>query len=176
MDVNDYKFDIGDEVITVDGRRGKIVDICDCTECRKRGFSEPVWQPFDSEIEEYIPIGTAKNNFSGYHRIGKYRFNDLDKAGVLLRIDSCESELLQLREQLIFIEGQEPAFTPAKALAIVESICKDWAGNWRIPHHFKPCDDIIELNNGGEAKRFSKDEVYDFLEYIKELIIKEIKQ
>lgn len=176
MDFKDYKFNIDDEVITTDGRHGKIVDICDCERCRSRGFLEPFWQPSDGGTEICISIGIANANFDGYHKIGKYEFNDLDKAGVLLSIDSCESELLKLREQLIFIEGREQAFTPAKALAIIDSICKDWAGNWRIPHYFKPCNDIVTLNNGEEAQRFQRDEVYDFLDYVKELIRKEIEQ
>ena len=34
-------FNIGDEVITYDGRKGKIVDICHCEGCKRRGFYEP---------------------------------------------------------------------------------------------------------------------------------------
>ena len=176
MDIKDYKFDIDDEVITVDGRRGKIVDICDCESCRLRGFSEPIWQPWDSEIEEYITINTAKDNFAGYHQIGKYRFNSFDKAGVQLQISNHEHEICKLNAQLMFIEQQELASTPEKALVIAESISKDWAGNWRIPHYFKPSDRIITLNNGEEVKESMTDEVYDFLDYIKELIRKEINK
>lgn len=166
MNIKDYKFNVGDEVITTDGRHGKIVEICNCESCRSRGFLEPFWQPFDGGTEVCISIGVADADFDGYYRIGKYRFNEFDKTGVLRRISNCESELNELNAQLMFIEQQEHASNPEKALIIAESITKDWAGNWIIPHYYKPC---------GVHKNFTTtDEVYDFLDYIKELIRKEI--
>ena len=41
MNIKDYKFNVGDEVITTDGQHGKIVEICNCESCRSRGFLEP---------------------------------------------------------------------------------------------------------------------------------------
>lgn len=176
MDIKDYKFDVGDEVITVDGRHGKIVDICDCEMCRSRGFLEPFWQPFDGGTEVCISVDIASADFDGYYRIGKYRFNDFDKSSVLQHISDRESELCKLNAQLTFIEQQEHATDPEKALIIVESISKDFCGNWIIPHYYKPSDRTITLNNGEEVKEFMTDEVYYFLDYIKELIRKEINK
>ena len=176
MDIKDYKFNVGDEVITTDGRYGKIVEICDCERCRARGFLEPFWQPSEGGTEECISIDIAKADFDGYYRIGKYKFNDFDKTGVQQRINDTESELCKLNAQLMFIEQQEHATNPEKALIIVESITKDWAGNWRIPHYYKSSDRTVTLNNGEPAKEFMTDEVYDFLDYIKSLIRKEINK
>ena len=41
---NEYKFNVGDEVITIDGHRGEIIDICECERCQARGFCEPMWE------------------------------------------------------------------------------------------------------------------------------------
>ena len=176
MDIKDYKFNVGDEVITTDGRHGKIVNICECTSCKSRGFLEPFWQPFDGGTEICIPIDVASADFYGYYKIGTYRFNDFDKALVQRHINNHATELRKLNAQLMFIEQQEHATDPEKALIIAESITKDWAGNWRIPHYYKPSDRTITLNNGEEVKEFMTDEVYDFLDYIKGLIRKEINK
>jgi hypothetical protein len=175
MDVTDYEFNVGDEVITVDGRSGKIVSICDCEMCKSRGFLEPFWLPIEGGTEECISICHAQDNFSGYHRIGKYVFNDFDKIGVQQRINEHESEVRKLIKMLEFIEAQEHKFfNPEKALRIVDSIGLDMYGDWKIPHYYKPCNDDVELSNGETVKCLMKDEVYTFLDYIKVLIRKEI--
>ena len=107
MNVKNYHFEIGDEVITTRGEIGKIIDICKCEECTKRGFFEPIWVKDGNEYQKYIDIYDAKDNFSRFYKIGKYRFNDFDKAEVLESIDICESELKQLRKQLKLIEELE---------------------------------------------------------------------
>lgn len=174
MDIKDYKFNIGDEVITTDGRHGKIVDICNCESCKSRGFLEPFWQPFDGGTEICISHGDASADFDGYYRIGKYRFNNFDKTEVQQRISDLEYELCKLNAQMMFIEQQEHATNPEKALIIAESIRKDFAGNWIIPHHYKPSDQSLILCTGEATMEVKMDEVYDFLDYIKELIRKEI--
>ena len=176
MDIKDYKFNIGDEVITTDGRHGKIVSICTCESCKSRGFLEPFWQPFDGGTEICISFGVASADFDGYYRIGKYRFNNFDKNGVQCSIRVFESELCRLNTQLEFIEQQEHTIDPEKALIIAESIGKGWDGNWIIPHHYKPSDQSLILYTGDATMEVKMDEVYDFLDYIKELIRKEINK
>lgn len=112
MDIKDYKFEIGDKVITTEGEVGRITKICKCEECEKRGFYEPIWTIDGSDYEEYITIWQAKSGFKGFYQIGKYRFNDFDKSYILQQMASCleqmancEKELKQLKEKLEFIEG-----------------------------------------------------------------------
>lgn len=107
MDIKDYKFKIGDDVITTDGVRGKIVDICDCSQCAGRGFYEPVWIAENDNNKEYITIGTAICGFPRYYQIGEYHFNDFDKSEVLHDIAGYEKELKRLRNQLEVIEEIE---------------------------------------------------------------------
>lgn len=74
MNINEYKFNIGDEVITVEGERGKIIDICECEKCQNRGFCEPIWEN-DEGTKVYITNCDADFDFNGYYKIGKYYFN-----------------------------------------------------------------------------------------------------
>lgn len=106
MKINEYEFKVGDEVITIDGERGEIVDICDCEECQKRGFLEPVWENED-EMEEWITLGEAKCGFKNFYRIGKYRFNSFDRSLVEREISKYEFILARLRKHLKFIEETE---------------------------------------------------------------------
>ena len=107
MNIQDYKFEIGDEVITTEGESGKIIRICNCDECAKRGFYEPIWIKDGNEYEDYISIDTAKADFAGFYRIGKYQLNDFDKGEVLQNMGYHEKELQRLRKQLRLIEEIE---------------------------------------------------------------------
>lgn len=98
-----YEFNVGDEVITIDGVKGVITGICDCEYCRERGFLEPYWENETGE-EDYITTSTAKRGFHNYYKIGKYRFNKLNKSLVERDIAFAESELVRLRKQLQVIE------------------------------------------------------------------------
>ena len=103
MNIKDYKFNVGDDVITIDGIKGKIVDICTCEQCEERGFHEPIWTSEDHG-EDYITICDAQNGFNKYYQIGKYHFNDFDKDEVLWEIDYCNRKLKILEKQLKVIE------------------------------------------------------------------------
>ena len=105
--IKDYKFKIGDYVITTEGIRGKIIDICDCSQCVGRGFYEPIWIAEDDNNKEYITIGTAICGFRGYYQIGEYRFHDFDKSEVLQDMAYYEKKLKQLKKQLKVIEDIE---------------------------------------------------------------------
>ena len=109
--MKDYDFNIGDKVISVEGHVGKIVDICTCEECKKRGFYEPVWV-IDREnnsqdyYERYIDIYQAQAGFPGFYQIGKYHFNEFDKDEVLCQIKFHQDMLMKLNEQLKVIEEE----------------------------------------------------------------------
>ncbi len=109
--MKDYDFNIGDKVISVEGHVGKIVDICTCEECKKRGFYEPVWV-IDCEnnsqdyYERYIDIYQAQAGFFGFYQIGKYYFNEFDKDEVLRQIKYHQRMLMELNEQLKVIEEE----------------------------------------------------------------------
>lgn len=104
--LQDYKFNIGDEVITTDGMRGTITDICECERCKERGFCEPVWvDEYDEEV--FITNVTVRMNFPGYYKIGNYRFHDFNKNNVQVNIDFHEAELARYKKQLKFIEEYE---------------------------------------------------------------------
>ena len=108
----DYEFKIGDRVVTVYGETGEIVYICTCDRCKARGFCEPTWKDSNGDTH-YITNYDAECGFVGFHKIGKYRFNDFDKSGVLGEIASYEKELRKLRTQLKTIEELELNDKPA---------------------------------------------------------------
>lgn len=104
MDISEYKFKVGDEVITVDGERGEIVSICDCEECEKRGFHEPVWRDWYDDDTSYITDIVAKGGFRRFYKIGVYRFNEFNRSWVEDRILTLEDKLAKLRGQLRTID------------------------------------------------------------------------
>ena len=107
MRPNDYDFQIGDVVITVEGLKGHIVDICYCTECQKRGFFELTWRTDDGKYDDWISIEDANGGFCAYYQIGKYRFADFDKDDVLSLISSYEKKIKALKRQLSSMEEIE---------------------------------------------------------------------
>ena len=107
MNIKDYEFHIGDEVITTEGIRGKITSICTCDKCEERGFYEAFWAVDGSDYEHCINIYDAKFGFKMFYKIGKYRFNDFNKDEILREMASYEDGLKQLRKQLKIIEELE---------------------------------------------------------------------
>ena len=71
-------FNIGDEVITSDGRKGKIVDICHCEECERRGFYEPKVLYDEYDEVEYITNYDKERNFRDFYKIGNTVFGNAD--------------------------------------------------------------------------------------------------
>lgn len=95
-----YKFKVGDKVITTFGEVGEITSICDCKSCKIRGFYEPCWVDEYGE-EHYITIWDAKSGFDGFYQIGEYKFNSLfNKNYVTREIVDRELELLKWRKRL----------------------------------------------------------------------------
>jgi hypothetical protein len=107
MNIKDYIFEIGDIVITTEGEKGAIINICKCDRCVERGFYEPTWIMEGDSNEKYITIGDAICGFNRFYQIGKYRFNDFDKSEVLQNMAYYEKELKQLRKQWKLIEELE---------------------------------------------------------------------
>ena len=107
MNIKDYKFNVGDNVITIEGRKGKIVDVCTCSACAERGFYEPTWIAEDDNAKNYITIGTALCGFNEYYQIGEYRFHDFDKSEILENISQYERSLKKLKNRLKVIEDLE---------------------------------------------------------------------
>lgn len=104
--MKDYEFKVGDEIITVNGTRGCIVDICDCADCRSRGFLEPIWEDEYGE-EDYITIYDAENGFKDYYRIGKYRFNEFDRDYILKTINKHQRTIANLEVRLKLMDEIE---------------------------------------------------------------------
>ena len=75
MKPSDYAFAVGDKVVTIYGEVGRIVDICKCEYCEKRGFNEPYWVEDGRLIRNYITIIVAEDGFTEYRQIGKYNFD-----------------------------------------------------------------------------------------------------
>ena len=105
-EIKGYKFKVGDEVVTIEGVKGKITDICTCEKCEERGFYEPIWVD-DYHYTHYITKCEAELGFYKYYKIGEYLFNDFDKASVLSEMASYERELQILRKQLKVIDEFE---------------------------------------------------------------------
>lgn len=108
-----YEFNIGDEVITHYGERGTIIDICECSDCEKRGFYEPLWRGEDGNTE-YITAYHLKNGFSTYYKIGKHRFGNFDKSMLEHFISGYEKTLARLKKQLSLIEELERGESDAR--------------------------------------------------------------
>ena len=102
-----YKFTEGDVVITTSGEKGKIINICKCSQCERRGFYEPIWVVEGINERRYISIDDARSHFKGFYQIGEYRFDDFDRSTLLTDIASCEAELDRLKKQLELMEELE---------------------------------------------------------------------
>ena len=106
MEIGDYKFNIGDEVITADGTRGEIINICECDNCKERGFYEPVYRD-EEDGEIWISDFEAKRGFNHFYKIGNYTFGNLHRKPVENKITYLEERLVQLRKQLALVEELE---------------------------------------------------------------------
>ena len=104
--LNNYIFNVGDEVITIDGIRGTITYICDCELCRDRGFLEPEWRD-DEGDDNYITDHEADRGFPSYYKIGNYRFNSFDRNLAANRVVMCMEHLSNLKKRLALIDELE---------------------------------------------------------------------
>ena len=103
MDIKDYKFKVGDIIITTEGDVGNIIDICDCKNCRERGFNEIVWvSTITNSKDNYITISEAKNGFPSYYRIGDYTFRNhiFEERSVMDQLQAAKIRVERLEEKL----------------------------------------------------------------------------
>lgn len=68
-----YNFRVGDYVEDATGRVGYIQSICQCEQCKARGFYEPFVLYTDGD-GDYITAYEYEKGFPGYKRIGQYDF------------------------------------------------------------------------------------------------------
>mgnify|MGYP003300833493 CR=1 FL=1 len=109
MENKKYDFKIGDEVITVNGEIGEIIDICTCSECERRGFYELTWKGVGENTHgvHWITEFDMLDNFRCFYKIGNYRFNDFDKESMMNTIKYYESILKESKRCLQTIEELE---------------------------------------------------------------------
>ena len=82
----EYEFNVGDVVVTTDGKFGYIKAIYNYPVTMWRGFAEPMVAYSDGKID-YITYDEAKNGFTGYKRIGKYTFQPEAKSNKTKKIE-----------------------------------------------------------------------------------------
>lgn len=68
-----YEFHVGDYVEDATGRVGYIQSICQCEQCKERGFYEPFVLYTDGN-SDCITVYEYERGFPGYKRIGQYDF------------------------------------------------------------------------------------------------------
>ena len=76
-----YDFRVGDYVEDVAGRVGYIQSICQCEQCKARGFYEPFVLYKDGD-GDYITAYEYEKGFPGYKRIGQYDFTEKDEGKI----------------------------------------------------------------------------------------------
>lgn len=90
---------VDDLVIYADGKKGKVTEICECDECRRRGFCEPTVLCEDYTID-YITIYDKENNFKRFFVIGKTLYgNKVGETEIIEQIDKIEEQRTKLKEQ-----------------------------------------------------------------------------
>ena len=98
-------FKIGDEVITSTGEIGRIVDICTCDLCKRRGFYEPQVEFTIGGAARYISNNDKKDNFRSFYKIGDKVFGNIDEDEIKNRINKLQMELIDLDLQLNVINS-----------------------------------------------------------------------
>jgi hypothetical protein len=93
-----YTFKAGDEVVTSDGRTGKIRDICTCDKCKERGFYEANID-YDDETTDWLMIPDKKNGFKSYYSIGDRVFGNLDEESVNKELEEIGGRYNKLVKQ-----------------------------------------------------------------------------
>jgi hypothetical protein len=96
--MNEYKFNIGDEVVMADGFCGKIISICECDRCKERGFLEPIVE-WDDDNVDWITEWDLYDGFHNYYMIGNYTFGNIHLEDVKQQISETKNKLYQLEEQ-----------------------------------------------------------------------------
>lgn len=99
IDLLEYTFKVGDEVITSTGEVGIIEDICTCERCKKRGFYEPrVKTQYGHDI--YITDTDKNNGFVNFYKIGNHKFGNLDEEYVVDSIKNTRNRMAEEQQNL----------------------------------------------------------------------------
>ena len=98
-------FKIGDDVITSTGEIGRIVGICTCDLCKRRGFYEPRVE-FIIGGARYISNNDKKDNFRSYYKIGDKIFGNIDEDGIIKDEDEIKEQINKLKIKLIDLDLQ----------------------------------------------------------------------
>ena len=99
-------FKVGDSVITDDGRYGVIESICDCENCKKRGFYEPRVKMKIGADQIWITDTDKRNGFANFYKIGDQVFGNVDKEFVKDQIQSCMQFIREQNEKLVELKMQ----------------------------------------------------------------------
>lgn len=100
IDLLEYTFKVGDEVITSTGELGVIEDICTCDQCKKRGFYEPQVKTEIGNGTIYITDNDKRANFRSFYKIGDRVFGNLDEDDLLDSIERNQTQIRELNEEL----------------------------------------------------------------------------
>jgi hypothetical protein len=99
-------FKVGDKVITSTGEVGHIDWICDCDNCKERGFFEPHVETEIGLYDIYITDGAKRNGFRRFYSIGNYIFGNIDEDGLGDNIKSKNAQIHELKEELVELNAQ----------------------------------------------------------------------
>lgn len=99
-------FKVGDQVITDDGRVGKITSFCDCESCKKRGFYEPNIKMEIGDGHIYITNTDKRNGFKNFYSIGNQVFGNIDEQYVLDAITYKKDQIQEVNMELFELNAQ----------------------------------------------------------------------
>ena len=101
-------FKVGDGVIADDGRTGVIESICECENCKKRGFYEPGVRMGIGNSQIWITDMDKENGFISFYKIGDQVFGNIDRDAaktIRQRIVELRHELIEYEAQLEMLKG-----------------------------------------------------------------------
>ena len=130
-EIKKYPFKTGNYVYINGDYIGKIKLICDCEECRKRGFFEGIVYNDNGDFADVISNYDYKNGFKGYEFLKEKRKEKIDKelstAKKIYRRDSVEKGIVKFGDicELHFNNGD-------KELAVY-------------------CNDVVDNNNDAKG-------------------------
>lgn len=112
----EYDFKVGDKVITSTGQTGVIESICDCKNCKERGFCEPNVRTINGVGEIYITDNDKRVGFKSFYQIGEYLFGNIDKESVEYDIENESRKIEEATNNMYTYKRQ------LKRLNIIEAL------------------------------------------------------
>lgn len=101
-----YRFKVGDVVITSTGKVGTITSICTCDKCKERGFYEPRVEVEIGNYSIWITDNDKRVNFCSFYRIGNHIFGNIDEDCLLNQIENKKADIKQAQKELIELNCQ----------------------------------------------------------------------